>query len=248
MASHSLAGHTVLVTGAGKRLGRASALALANAGAGVIAHYNQSGADAASLRDEIVGRGGRAWLIQADLSDPTAAEGLVPRAVSEAGVIHDLVNCASIFPSDMLHEMTESSLMENLRVNAWAPFLLCKGLAGQGISSGIVNFLDTRIHAYDAQHVSYHLSKRMLFTMTRMMALEFAPDVRVNAVAPGLVLPPPGKDHTHLESLRHTNPLCAIGTAEEIGRAVVFLLASRFITGQVVYVDGGRHMLGGAYA
>ena len=136
---------------------------------------------------------------------------------------------------------------ENVRINAWAPFVLSKAVADQGIPASIVNFLDTRMLDHDSKHVSYHLSKRMLFTLTRMTALEFAPRVRVNGVAPGLVLPPPGHDTSYLKALAHTNPLNAHGAAEDVARAVVFLFESPFITGQVIYVDGGRHMLGGIY-
>jgi len=248
VSSQGLGGKTVLVTGAGKRLGRATALELAAAGAGVVVHYNGSKAEADSVVAEISSRGGNVCAVQADLSDPKQAEGLIVRATRDAGPIHGLVNSASIFPEDTLHDMTESSLAENIRVNAWAPFLLSRAVAAQGVPASIVNFLDTRIGSYDAKHVSYHLSKRMLFTITRMMALEFAPTVRVNAVAPGLVLPPPGKDDRYLESLRNTNPMNAIGAAADVARAAVFLMASPFITGQVIFVDGGRHMLGGAYA
>jgi NAD(P)-dependent dehydrogenase (short-subunit alcohol dehydrogenase family) len=243
----ALDGQTVLVTGAGKRLGRAAATALAQAGAGVILHYQTSREEAESLMKEIRGAGGRAWTIQANLSEPEEAAGLVARCTELAGPISGLVNSASIYPADTLHEMTEASLQSNIRVNAWAPFVLAKAVAAQGIRASIVNFLDTRILDYDAQHVSYHLSKRMLFSLTRMMALEFAPAVRVNAIAPGLVLPLAGKDEAYLESLAHTNPLNTFGSADDIARAVVFLFASPFITGEVIYVDGGRHMLGGVY-
>ncbi|MCH7709078.1 MAG: SDR family oxidoreductase [Myxococcales bacterium] len=107
--------------------------------------------------------------------------------------------------------------------------------------------MDTRITDYDKSHVSYHLSKRMLFSMTRMMALEFAPKVRVNAIAPGLILPPEGKDETYLQDLARSNPLLAYGGPGDVVEAVLFLLQGRFVTGQVLYVDGGRHLLGGVY-
>ncbi len=247
MSAFVLEGQTVLVTGAGKRLGRAAASALARAGAGVVIHYRESREDAESLMNEIRESGGRAWTIQADLASPDEASGLVERAVKTSGPLTGLVNSASIYPADTLLEMTEESLQHNIRVNAWAPFLLAKAVAAQGIAASIVNFLDTRMLDYDAKHVSYHLSKRMLFSLTRMMALEFAPGVRVNAVAPGLVLPPPGKDEAYLESLAHTNPLKTHGGTDDVARAVVFLFASPFVTGQVIHVDGGRHMFGGVY-
>lgn len=248
MLSQDLSGRTILVTGAGQRLGRVTALALSAAGAGIVAHYNRSRVEAESLADEIRGAGRPVWLFQADLSDSMVAEGMVGRVVAEAGPLHGVVNSASIFPEDTLLTMSESSVLENFRINAWAPFVLGRAVAAQGIAASIVNFLDTRMNTYDAKHASYHLSKRMLLTLTRMMALEFAPRVRVNAVAPGLVLPPHGKDQAYLESLRDTNPLKSVGTPEEVARTVLFLMSGAFITGQVIHVDGGRHMLGGAYA
>jgi hypothetical protein len=125
---------------------------------------------------------------------------------------------------------------------------LCREFAKQVRGGAIVNFLDTRVLDYDREHMSYHLSKRALFTLTRAMALEFAPAIRVNAVAPGLVLPPAGKDQSYLDALVHTNPLQAHGSVEDVAAAVLFLVTSPFVTGQVIYVDGGRHMLGGVYS
>ena len=100
---------------------------------------------------------------------------------------------------------------------------------------------------YDRAHAAYHLSKRMLFTLTRMMALEFAPQIRVNAVAPGLILPPPGQDASFLERMASTNPLGRHGDASDVADAVLFLTGAGFVTGQVIYVDGGRHMKGAVY-
>lgn len=247
MSPSTLTGRAILVSGAAKRLGRATALALAAHGADIIVHYGGSEAEAQSLAEQIRAEGRRAWTLRADLSSPEEVTGLFDRAVKEAGPVYGLVNSASIFPEDTLAQLSEESLTRNVRINAWAPFLLARAVAAQGIPASVVNFLDTRIRDYDARHVSYHLSKRMLFSLTRMMALEFAPQVRVNAVAPGLVLPPPGKDEAYLHSLVDTNPLKTQGSAEDIARAVVFLFTSPFITGQIIFVDGGRHMLGGAY-
>ncbi len=111
----------------------------------------------------------------------------------------------------------------------------------------VVNFLDTMIRDYDKKHVPYHVSKKVLQDLTRMMAVEYAPKLRVNAVAPGLVLPPLGKDESYLERLKHTNPLQSYGSGEQIAHAVVFLLTNEFITGQCIYVDGGRNLRGAMY-
>jgi len=124
---------------------------------------------------------------------------------------------------------------------------LSRALAAQGRSGQVLNLLDCRILSYDAEHAAYHLSKRMLFSLTRMLALELAPRLRVNAVAPGLILPPPGRDEAYLQALARTNPLQRHGGAGDVVRAALFLMQSGFVTGQVIYVDGGHHMTGRTY-
>ena len=244
----ALEGRTALVTGAAKRLGRATALLLAEQGANVVVHYNQSAEGAEVTADRIREHGVSAWTLPADLGQPAEATRLMQRAAEQTGGVDILINSASIFPADRLGDVSLDSFQENFRLNTFSPLELCREFAKQGQDGAIVNFLDTRILDYDREHMSYHLSKRALFTLTRAMALEFAPRVRVNAVAPGLVLPPAGKDQSYLDALAHTNPLQAHGSAEDVAAAVLFLVANRFVTGQVIYVDGGRHMLGGVYS
>jgi len=152
-----------------------------------------------------------------------------------------------VFAPSRLLEFTADELTADLQVNALAPLWLSRGLAAQSRSGQILNLLDCKIVEYDAEHAAYHLSKRMLFSLTRMLALELAPRIRVNAVAPGLILPPPGQHEAYLQSLAHTNPLQRHGGAADIVRAALFLLESDFVTGQVIYVDGGRHILGSTY-
>jgi len=132
-------------------------------------------------------------------------------------------------------------------VNALAPLLLSRSFAMGPNAEAIVNFLDTMTFDYDKQHIAYHLSKRMFHALTQMMALEFAPRIRVNAIAPGLVLPPEGKDAAYLERLKNSNPLQRVGSPEGITAAVLFLLRSGFITGQTLFVDGGRHLRASIY-
>jgi pteridine reductase len=132
----------------------------------------------------------------------------------------------------------------NTAINAWAPFVLSRAFARQGLEGRIVNLLDTRVAGYDFSHVGYILSKHMLAVLTRMTALEYAPLVTVNAIAPGLILPPPAKDTTYLEALAGSVPLQRHGGAEDIARAMLFLIESPFITGQTVFVDGGAHLKG----
>ena len=240
-------GETVLITGAARRLGRATALSLASQGVNVVVHYHHSAEDAHTLVGELIEMDVKAWAIQADLSDLASCGRLVEEAQQTAGAIHHLVNNASIFPSDTLGTVTPELLESNIAIHAQAPYILAKGLREAGHLKTITNLLDTRIVDYDKEHVSYHLSKRMLMSLNSMMALEWTPEVRVNAVAPGLILPPEGLGQEYLEERAHTNPLNTVGCEEDITSAIVFLMNSRFITGEIIYVDGGRHLKGRVY-
>jgi NAD(P)-dependent dehydrogenase (short-subunit alcohol dehydrogenase family) len=242
VSPNALAGRTALVTGAGKRLGQAVARGLAGVGANIVIHYGTSRDDAERLVDELVREGRRAWAIRADLADSSQVESLIPTALEAAGGVDILVNNASIFFPSTMGDARVEGLMRNIEVNAWAPFALSRAFAGSVARGTIVNFLDTRVKGYDWRHVEYILSKHTLEVLTRMSALEFAPGVTVNAVAPGLILPPPGEDESYLEAMKDTVPLKRYGSAADIVDAVLFLVTSSYLTGQVIYVDGGRHL------
>ncbi len=246
MGPPPLQDQTALVTGAAKRLGRAIALAVAEAGADVCVHYRSSGDDAERLVSEITGLGRRAVRLQADLEDPEQTETLFDRAIEEAGPVSLLVNNASIFPASRLADLDRAHLARNIEVNAFAPLVLARALARQEREGCVINLLDCRIADHDSEHAGYHLSKVLLARLTRMLALELAPRVRVNGVAPGLILPPPGADETYLERMKHTNPLARHGEAADVAHAALYLARSPFVTGQILFVDGGRHLLGEA--
>ncbi len=251
---NSLKNQTAIVTGAARRIGRAVAVALAREGVNVVVHYLSSPEDAERTALEARAHGVQAWTLPADLADPAQAEALVPRARELAGALDILVNNASIFPKNRLADFTAEDLAANMQVNAFAPLVLARAFAilerpsrDNRPGPSIINLLDSRITDYDEEHAAYHLSKRMLFALTRMMALEFAPVVRVNAVAPGAVLAPEGESEPYLEVMKSTNPLRRFGDAEGVTSATLFLLRSDFVTGQVIYVDGGRHLKGNIY-
>jgi NAD(P)-dependent dehydrogenase (short-subunit alcohol dehydrogenase family) len=243
----SLENCTACVTGAAKRIGRALVLALAQQGVHVVVHYNTSRQEAEGVADMIRQQGVRAWTLQADLCDLDQTSVFMEKAVALSGALHILINSASIFPSDRVLDFNMERFRTNMQVNALAPLWLSRAFARQGHEGEILNFLDTRILDYDQEHAAYHLSKRTLYTLTRMLSVELAPRIRVNAIAPGLILPPPGQDVEYLERRKHTNPLQRIGTLDDITEAALFLLRSDFVTGQVIYVDGGRHLKGVMY-
>ncbi len=240
-----LRGQTALVTGAGKRIGEAVALALGEAGANVVIHYRRSAKRAEALRDSLQRTGVRAFRVQADFANPGEVDSLIDRARAEAGPIDILVNSASEFETRTFEALTSDNLEHNLSINAWAPFALTRAFARQASRGKVINFLDAQIAGYDLTHAGYILSKHLLATLTRLTALQYAPGLTVNAVAPGLILPPEGKDESYLMQLAKGLPLQRHGGLPDITRAVLFLLESEFVTGQVIYVDGGRHLVGG---
>lgn len=242
-----LKGKTALVTGGAKRLGKTCSLAMAAEGADIILHYNSSKNEAEKTALEIKSLGSDCRLIQQDLSNPESIAAFTDKIISETENIDILINSASIFPSESFNEITFESIMQNIQINALSPFLLGKKLAEKTKLTDIINFLDSRITGPDPKHSSYHLSKRMLYTMTKMMAESLAPDIRVNAIAPGPVLPPDDKSIDYFKKLKHLNPLHKTGTPEDISEALLFLLKSSFTTGQVLFIDGGMHLKGNRY-
>ncbi len=243
----NLKGKTALVTGGAKRLGKACSLALAAEGADIILHYNRSKSEAEKTALEISSFGSSCVLIQQDLTNPDNISSFIDRLLSKTDSIDILINSASIFPSDNFKDITFESIMQNMQINAFSPFLLGNRLADKTSLTDIINFLDSRITGPDPNHSSYHLSKRMFYTMTKLMAESLAPKVRVNAIAPGPILPPEDKSKDYLEKLRHLIPLQQTGTPEDISQALLFLLKSRFTTGQVLFIDGGMHLKGNRY-
>ncbi len=240
--ARDLRGKKALVTGAAKRIGRATAVALARAGAGVVVHYTASEREAVDLCRELERGGTRAWPLQADFRDPAALASLCDRAADLAGGLDLLVNNASIFPRDTLDDLTLESLTANLTVNAWAPLALGRAFVARAGRGTIVNLVDSRVDDFDWKHVGYRVSKHVLAALTAAMALAYAPAVRVNGVAPGLILPPPGQGEEYIERLRNTVPLGKHGEPEDVADAVVYLAEGDFLTGELVYVDGGRHL------
>jgi pteridine reductase len=240
--SDDLRGKSALVTGAAKRIGAAISRALAREGVNVVVHYSGSSDAAERLRDEIAALGVRSWLIQADFEEPQGYETLIERSIATAGGLDILVNNAAIFPLDSLATVTFEDLVRNMQVNAWAPFVLSRDFARVVGRGKIVNLVDSRTHDFDWTHVAYILSKHVLDVLTRVTALKYAPDITVNGVAPGLILPPPGKDESYLDRLTDTVPLKRHGSPQDIAEAVLYLLKSDFVTGETIAVDGGRHL------
>jgi NAD(P)-dependent dehydrogenase (short-subunit alcohol dehydrogenase family) len=233
----------VLVTGAAKRLGKASALAAAAAGFDVVIHFNGSQAEAELAAAEAAAHGVKAALVQADLCDVIAAQKLMDRAVSALGApLTALVNSASIFEHDRIESLEPVLFARAMQVNGLAPAILMQGFSAQlpkAARGSIVNFLDFKLANPYADHFSYTLSKYALQGATEMAARALAPMIRVNAVAPGYALPSPGQSDADFARLRANNPLHYGAGADDVAAAVAYLLTAPAVTGQTIYVDSG---------
>lgn len=226
---------TVLVTGGAKRIGRAICQHLADLGATVVVHANTSMSDARALAKEL---GGHA--VQADLGDPAQAEALLSEAQDAAGSIDHVVHNASTFQRATVADATAADLDAMMHLHAWAPWAIDRQAAALGATS-VVHVLDTRITAQDPHHVAYLLSKQALAHLTRTLAVALAP-MRVNGVAPGPILEPNDGSGGSLDAAVDATVLGRPGSPEEVAAAVAFMLDAPYTTGDVLFVDGGRHL------
>jgi NAD(P)-dependent dehydrogenase (short-subunit alcohol dehydrogenase family) len=242
MSNESLAGRVALVTGAGRRVGRAIALELARAGADVVIHCFRSESAARETAAGVEKLGRSAWIVQADLSSPEGVDALFDKVVAIVPRLDLLVNSASGFERLPLQEITPERWDAMLALNLRAPYLASRRAAPLMQAAGggvIINIADVAGVRPWPNHLHYVVSKAGLISMTQCLALELAPAIRVNAVAPGTVLPAPNQGN--VEEIRKRTPLGRLATPEDVGRAVVFLAGGPdSITGQVIIVDGGR--------
>lgn len=233
-----------LITGAGQRLGRAVALELARAGWGVAIHYRNSAAEAEAVAAEARALGGAAAIVRGDLALAADRHALVGKAVEAAGApLAALVNCAAIFEHDTIDTLSEDLLQRHIALNTFTPALLTREFAEalpDDARGAVVNFLDFKLASPYPDHFSYTLSKYALAGATELLARALAPRVRVNAVAPGYVLPAPGQSEADWKRLHDDTPLERGPTPEDIAGAVRFLIEAPAVTGQTIYVDGGR--------
>lgn len=237
----------VLITGAAKRLGRAIALDLAASGWPVVIHYNESKTAACRLKDEIEAAGGRAEIVQADLSIADESFNLIQRAENLIGPIGVLVNNASVFEWDDLTTATSSSFEHHMEVHLKSPLLLCQHFADRlpdRAGGSILNVIDSRVLNPSPRHLTYTLSKTGLWNLTQILAEEFAPRIRVNAIGPGPILPEAGRTEEHFRDRCSQLPLQRPASLTEVCETIRFLLSQKAITGQMIALDGGEHLTG----
>jgi pteridine reductase len=242
----NLSGQTALVTGGARRVGRAMTEALARAGANVIINYNHSGAEAKDLTDQLIAEGARASAFRADVSQKADIDALIDHIRDTYGSLDVVVNSASLFESAPFAEITEADWRRVLDVNLTGPFLLSQAalpLLQASAHANIVNIVDLSALQAWPSYAHHSVSKAGLMHLTKVMARALAPGVRVNAIAPGTVLPPDGYDGTAGDGTSDRRLVTPTGQPEDVVRALFYLLESNFVTGQVVVVDGGRMLL-----
>jgi NAD(P)-dependent dehydrogenase (short-subunit alcohol dehydrogenase family) len=237
-----LNGRVALVTGAAKRLGRTVALHLAQEGADVAVHYGKSGVEARELVGEINKLGRRSGAFSAELTDVSATQKLVADVVAYFGRLDILVNGAANFLETKFGQTTEETWDASLDTNLKAPFFCSQAAAPHLTKSGrgaIVNFADIGGLLGWREFLPHSLSKAGIILMTRILAKELAPAVRVNAIAPGTITLPGDPPEWQADFIRRA-PLRRTGRPEEVADAVVYLLTAEFMTGHTLILDGGR--------
>jgi pteridine reductase len=238
-------GSVAIVTGSGVRLGRALALALSEQGARLVIHYHSSAGAARAVIDQIQAAGGQAISVQADLGRLEQVRSIVERAADHFGQVDVLVNSAAIFEPGRWEDTDEEMWNRHFAINLKAPFFLSQAFAahvGRERRAHIVNIADWRGARPADDHVAYTLTKAGLIAMTESLALALAPNIQVNAVAPGAILPPPDEDQAYLERIAQGIPARGAGSPEDVARALIFLLQSDYVTGELVFVTGGQHL------
>jgi NAD(P)-dependent dehydrogenase (short-subunit alcohol dehydrogenase family) len=234
-----------LVTGAARRLGRASALALAGAGFDIVIHYNGSAEAAGATAGEVRALGRRAATLRADLTREEETARLLPEATAALGPVGVLVNNASTFERDEWHDATRESWDHHIEPNLRAPFVLMQAFAlalPAEAEGAVINMLDQRVWSLTPHFVSYSVAKAGLWALTQSMALALAPRIRVNGIGPGPAMPSPNQSAEHFARQNAGVPLGHGTSPEEVATAVLAILRLPAMTGQMIALDGGQHL------
>lgn len=234
---------TALVTGAAQRIGEVMAYRLSSLGFRIALHYYQSKARALAVKSNIEKQGGQCVLFKADFNSPLQARKLIKQVLQKCPDLKLIINNASIFKPSVFQQASLASLDEHLNVHVKTPFVLMQTFAKAGRRGQVINILDTHVTQNSTKHFTYLLSKKALYALTEMAAVSLAPNIRVNAIAPGLILAPAGKSKKYLKSRAINIPLRKSGNVANILQSVEYLLKNDYLTGQVLYNDGGEHLL-----
>jgi NAD(P)-dependent dehydrogenase (short-subunit alcohol dehydrogenase family) len=237
---------TALITGAARRIGKRMAMDLAAQGWAVAIHYNSSRQEAQAVADDIAAAGGRAAIVQGDLSSREAPQQIIDTAVAELGPLSCLINNASRFEPDEADTVTIDGWDHHLDTNLRAPVFLSQAFAAQlppGEQGNIVNIIDQRVWKLNPTFFSYTASKSALWTVTRTLAQSLAPRIRVNAIGPGPALPNVRMNDADFAKQASLTLLQRGTSPEEISAALLFILSAAALTGQMIVLDGGQHLV-----
>lgn len=239
-----LRGRVALVTGAGRRVGRALAVGLGGEMMRVAVHYHASDRGARETARLITEAGGAAWLVSADLTAPGAPAALVSDVVREMGGLDVLVNSSAVMERTPFGEVTAAQWDAMMALNSRAPFLLAQAAAPHlaRAHGAIVNIADLAAFETWPAYIPHGISKAAIVYMTRALARVLAPEVRVNGIAPGAVLLPDDWREEDAAKLRESTPLRRLGSPEDVVTAMLYLLRADYVTGETIIVDGGRHV------
>lgn len=233
----------VLITGASDRIGKSLALFFAQNNYNVAIHYSSSKDKAKKTQKEIIEKSGvLCELFQADFTEENEVISLMDKANTKFK-INCLINNASDFYENSFTDEGSQDLIHFFNVNFKAAYLLSKAFAKIAPQDAlIINILDTNIRKNKTKHFDYLLSKKILEAFTRQAAVELAPKVRVNGIAPGIILAPPGKNEEHIKRMAINIPMKQKGNTKNIVIAAEYLLKNKFVTGEILFVDGGEHL------
>lgn len=242
-----LTSRTAVVTGGAVRVGRAITTALARAGANVFIHYGRSAGPAEELAAELASNGTTVAIGSFDLSDPSTAPDVIATASAALeSPVSILVNSASGFPEDTLGDVDLDRVRQTHDLTLASPLFLTQSFADAlpaEMDGAVVNVTDVKTITPYRKHLSYMLAKGGVDTLTRAAAVALAPRIRVNAVALGVILPPPGEGDEYVRAMAAELPLQRVGGAEVVAETVVFLARNDFITGEIIRLDGGAHLV-----
>jgi pteridine reductase len=234
---------TALVTGGARRIGKAICLSLSSMGYKVALHYHRSSREARKIADAIHRKGGQCKLFSCDLSDARQTDRLVPNVLKIFSKLDLLINNASVFEPSTIRGSGIASLSRHFAVNFNAPYILTARFAGECKRGHIINILDAHITGNKTRYAAYLLSKKALYELTKLSAVELAPHIRVNAVSPGLILPAAQTKSDDFERMAKKIPLKKKGHVDHIAQSITFLLNNSYVTGQVIFIDGGEHLI-----
>ena len=237
---------TILITGGAKRIGKSIAEELGYENNRILIHYNSSDMDAKKLQNDLIDKKIETFIYKADLSNESDIHNMLDKIAKDVGQDLDtIINCASIFENDSAKNIEVKNFYKHININLLAPILLSKHLSKihrKDHDNNIINIIDQRVMRLNPSYFSYSVSKYGLWGVTQMMAQEYSPSIRVNAVAPGPILANHDQSTEMFETEANNTPLQRQPNIKDITNAIKFLLNTKSVTGQIIAIDSGQHL------